>query len=193
MNFIDDLEHLYTERGTRCYEIQGRTGVTQMQHALQCAALATAAGAPEALVAAALLHDLGHLLQEQMAEEPDGRRDDVHQFAALPFLRPHFPAAVLEPIKLHVAAKRYLCAIEPGYWAGLSAGSKRSLELQGGPFKVDDAKNFMSQPFAADSLLLRRWDDQAKEVNRQVPAFASYRGLLTPRPRAQVAEPFGSR
>jgi predicted HD phosphohydrolase len=136
-------------------------GVSQQQHALQCAAFALLAGAPDALVAAALLHDIGHLLHGR--DDIDKDHDDVHQYIALPFLRPHLPLAVLDPIKLHVDAKRYLCAIELAYWSGLSAGSKRSLELQGGPFDPETAAAFIARPHAEEAVALRRWDDRAKD------------------------------
>jgi len=179
MSIVDDLERLYTERGAVRYEINGRSSVTQLQHALQCAALAAAAGSADELVAAALLHDLGHLLQEHEGDEMSAGRDDIHQYIALPFLRPHFSAAVLEPIKLHVDAKRYLCGTEGAYWAALSAGSQRSLELQGGPFDAEEAEAFIAQPFAEEAIWLRRWDDRAKDTARVVAPFSSYRGLLS--------------
>jgi phosphonate degradation associated HDIG domain protein len=179
MTFFDDLHGLYAERGAQRYEINGRIGgVTQLQHALQCAAWARETGAPDTLVAAALLHDLGHLLYEQDGDEMGADHDDVHQYAALPFLRPHLPSAVLEPIKLHVDAKRWLCGTEPAYWATLSAGSQRSLELQGGPFSAEAAQAFIAQPHAAQAVQLRRWDDQSKDPARSVPGFESYRELL---------------
>lgn len=178
MSFIDDIEGLYTEQGARRYEMRGRSGVTQLQHALQCAALAAEAGAADTLVAAALLHDLGHLLHEQADGELPAERDDVHQFIALPFLRPHLPAAVLEPIRLHVDAKRFLCGNVPGYWEMLSGGSQRSLELQGGPYDSAQSRTFIAQAHADDAVLLRRWDDRAKDAHRGVPGFDRYRPLL---------------
>ena len=178
MNIVDELARLYSERGAARYEIAGRSGVSQLQHALQCAALAAHAGAADTLVAAALLHDLGHLLYEHNQDELGAAQDDVHQYLALPFLRPHFGPAVLAPIKLHVDAKRYLCATEAAYRAALSAGSKRSLEMQGGPFSPDQAKAFIAQPFADEAVRLRRWDDQAKDTARRAPPFAAYRDLL---------------
>ncbi len=181
MNIVDVLEHFYIERGALRYETagpRGRSGVTQLQHALQCATLAARAEAPETLVAAALLHDLGHLLYEQADHEMGTGKDDAHQYLALPFLRPYFGPAVLEPIKLHVDAKRWLCAAEPAYWAALSAGSQRSLELQGGPFNAEEAQAFMALPHADDAVRLRRWDDQAKDTAHQVQPFSAWRELL---------------
>jgi phosphonate degradation associated HDIG domain protein len=177
MDIIDDLQRLYLQRGARRYEINGRDGVTQLQHALQCAAWAAGEGAPAPLVAAALLHDLGHLVVGP-DDEMESDHDDVHQFAALPFLRPHFPPAVLEPIRLHVDAKRFLCGTDAAYPATLSAGSQRSLELQGGPFDAAQARRFLAQPFAADAVRLRRWDDRSKDISRAAPPFDTYRALL---------------
>ena len=124
-----DIEHLFATRGGEQYSGEP---VTQLEHALQCALLAEQQGADDALVAAALLHDLGHLLHD-LGETPTLRGvDDVHQYRAIPFLRGLFAEPVLGAIRLHVDAKRYLCATRPGYLAALSDDSKRSLALQGG-------------------------------------------------------------
>jgi phosphonate degradation associated HDIG domain protein len=179
MKPINDLECLYLERGAARYEINGRDGVSQLQHALQCAAQAVVAGAADTLVGAALLHDLGHLLNEHHSDELGAGRDEVHQYLALPFLRAHFAPALVDPIKLHVDAKRYLCATEADYWSRLSAGSRHSLALQGGPFSAAEALDFSRLEFAAEAVQLRRWDDQAKDLAREVPAFTEYRGLLS--------------
>ncbi len=156
---LDDIRMLFERRGDTAYSGEP---VTQLEHALQSAQLAADERAGDALVTAALLHDLGHLLNEQ-GETPTARSiDDLHQYYALPFLRGLFPDAVLEPIRLHVDAKRCLCALEPGYAKALSADSIRSLALQGGIYSRDDAQGFMQRPYAADAVRLRRWDDEAK-------------------------------
>lgn len=144
---------------------------------MQCALLAQEAGAGAPLQAAALLHDLGHLLISELPDGAEGK-DDLHEYRALPFLRGTFPDSVLEPVRLHVAAKRYLCAVEPGYWETLSAASRRSLELQGGPFTEAEAAQFIGQPHAADAVLLRRWDDQAKSPDRATPGWEHWEPLL---------------
>jgi phosphonate degradation associated HDIG domain protein len=165
---LADIRHLFEQYGGLAYSGEP---VTQLEHALQTASLAEEAGASEELVAASFLHDLGHLLNRQ-GETPTARGiDDLHQYFALPFLRPLFPDAVLEPIRLHVDAKRCLCAIDPSYFAKLSADSVRSLELQGGVFGPDEAQAFLSKPYAEDALLLRRWDDRAKEASRPTPSL----------------------
>ena len=153
--------------------------VTQLEHALQSGALAEAEGASDELVAAAFLHDLGHLLNRQ-GETPTARGiDDLHQYFALPFLRAVMPEAVLEPIRLHVDAKRCLCAIDQTYFGRLSADSVRSLELQGGVFSEGEAQAFLQKPYAEDALRLRRWDDLAKEENRATPGIDHYLHIVS--------------
>jgi phosphonate degradation associated HDIG domain protein len=156
---LDDIRAVFERCGGTAYSGEP---VTQLEHALQSAQLAHDEGAGDALITAALLHDLGHLLNEQ-GETPTARGiDDLHQYYALPFLRGVFPDAVLEPIRLHVDAKRCLCAIEPGYAEALSADSVRSLALQGGIYSSEDARAFLARPHAADAIRVRRWDDAAK-------------------------------
>ncbi|MGA0572038.1 phosphonate degradation HD-domain oxygenase [Variovorax sp. VNK109] len=168
---LDDIERLFAERGGEQYSGEP---VTQLEHALQSAALAEAEGADDALVTAALLHDLGHLLHD-FGESPTMRGiDDVHQYRALPFLRGLFDDAVLSPIKLHVDAKRYLCASRPGYYESLSADSKRSLALQGGIYSSDEAGAFIAQPGAEAAVRLRIWDDLAKVEGLPTPPLSYY-------------------
>lgn len=168
---LSDICILFARKGGRAYEGEP---VTQLEHALQTAARAEDAGATPALVTAALLHDLGHLLNDQ-GETPTLRGvDDLHQFVALPFLRPLFGDDVLLPIKLHVDAKRYLCATRAGYFDALSVDSKRSLALQGGIFSVEEAAAFIAQPFAADAVAVRLWDDLAKVANAATPPLAHF-------------------
>lgn len=170
---IDDIIELYRTAGAARY---GMEAVNQEQHALQCAQLAEQAGGPPVLVAAAVLHDLGHLVRVE--QRGDDSKNDRHEFVAIPFLRSLFPDAVIEPIRMHVDAKRYLCATQPGYWDTLSPASKRSLELQGGPFTADEAQRFIAQPFAYDAVSLRRWDDFAKSPTTATPGWGHYRRVL---------------
>jgi phosphonate degradation associated HDIG domain protein len=172
---VPDIVMLLTERGGAMY---GSEAVTQLEHALQCAMLAERAGATPAVVVACLLHDLGHLLVEHPGVESELDVDDVHQYRAIPFLRPVFSAAVLEPIRLHVDAKRYLCFAESDYWDTLSPASRHSLELQGGSFTGAEAANFIAIPFARDAVDLRRWDDLAKIPGNATPPIAHYLDLL---------------
>ncbi len=124
-----------------------------------------------------MLHDLGHLLASYAEKLPDDA-DDGHQYVPVPFLRGLFPDAVIEPIRLHVDAKRYLCTVDSAYWSGLSPASKRSLALQGGRFSAAEATRFLNLPFAADAVAIRRWDDRAKEPLAKPPAWSHYLGLL---------------
>ncbi|WP_116139446.1 phosphonate degradation HD-domain oxygenase [Trinickia diaoshuihuensis] len=172
---LDDIRFLFERHGHIAYSGEP---VTQLQHALQSAALAEEAGARDTLVVAALLHDLGHLLNLQ-GETPSERGiDDRHQYFALPFLRHVLPHSVLEPIRLHVDAKRYLCAIDGEYAAGLSADSVRSLALQGGVFDALEAQAFIEKPFAGDAVELRRWDDAAKNPRMRTPDLAHFLGVV---------------
>lgn len=155
---VEEIVRLFEQRGAATY---GSEAVSQLEHALQCAALAMGEKASSELVAAALLHDLGHLVTD-LPHRIEREVDDVHQYLAVPFLRGTFPDAVIEPIRLHVDAKRYLCRAEGEYWAGLSPASRHSLELQGGVFSDIAAERFLAKPFAWDAVRLRRWDDQAK-------------------------------
>jgi phosphonate degradation associated HDIG domain protein len=166
-----DIRHLFEEFGGAAYSGEQ---VTQREHALQTAALAEAAGASSALVGAAFLHDLGHLLNRQGGTPTERGIDDQHQYFALPFLRASFPEAVLEPIRLHVDAKRCLCAIDPNYFGKLSPDSVRSLKLQGGVFSDEQAAAFLQKPYAEDAVQLRRWDDDAKTPGRVTPALDHY-------------------
>jgi phosphonate degradation associated HDIG domain protein len=166
-----DIEALFVRRGDEQYSGEP---VTQLQHALQTAALAEAEGADDELVTAALLHDLGHLVHE-LGESPTLRGiDDRHEHAALPPLKGLFSPRVLGAIGLHVQAKRYLCAARPGYLAALSADSQRSLKLQGGVFGAGDAQAFIAKPHAADAVRLRLWDDLAKSETATTPPLAHF-------------------
>ena len=174
---IDEIEALLLGRGARQY---GREFVSQLEHALQCAHLAELAGEPAPTIAAALLHDLGHMLtaKDVEARETVASHDDLHQYVALPFLRPTFCDEVLEPIRLHVDAKRYLCRIDPAYFGTLSPASVRSLQLQGGAFDGEQAERFMANPHARAAVRLRRYDDLAKVPGALTPPIGHYIGLL---------------
>ena len=168
---LQDIESLFRDKGGEQYSGEP---VTQMEHALQSGLLAEQSGAPDALVTAAFLHDLGHLLHD-LGDTPTLKGvDDVHQYRALPFLRHLFSDAVLDPIKLHVDAKRYLCAVRPAYFSSLSADSVRSLALQGGILSATEAEAFIAQPGAQDAVRLREWDDLAKTENLVTPRLQHY-------------------
>jgi phosphonate degradation associated HDIG domain protein len=175
MASLAQIDALFAALGARAYSGEP---VTQLEHALQCARLAEAEGAAEPLVAAALLHDIGHLVND-CGDTPTAQGiDDRHQFHGARWLRTLFGREVTEPVRLHVAAKRWLCAMRPGYLEALSADSQRSLVLQGGPFDTAEAEAFSQTPFAADAVRLRLWDDAAKVAGLPTPTLADYRPLL---------------
>lgn len=148
--------------------------VTQLEHALQSAALAERDEAADTLVVAALLHDIGHLVAGGREDIADHGVDARHEDAGEHWLTEYFGPAVTAPIRMHVAAKRYLCAVEPGYYETLSFASVRSLMLQGGVFDEAGANGFIAQPHAADAVRLRRWDDLAKDPAAHTPPLEHY-------------------
>lgn len=155
--------------------------VTVLQHALQTAWLAERGGASASLVAACLLHDLGHLLDASPEGETEPRVSHGHMShgpRAAARLRPLFGAAVTDPIRLHVDAKRYLCYAHPGYVHNLSVYATRSLERQGGAFTPDEARAFMREPHAVDAVNLRLWDDQAQSATLETPGLAHFAATL---------------
>jgi len=171
---LADIEALFRSHGGIEYSGEG---VTQLEHALQAAQLAEGEAAPLELVAAAFLHDLGHLLNLQ-GDTPSARGiDDQHQYFAIPFLRPLFRPPVIEAIRLHVDAKRALCALESEYYEALSQDSKRSLTLQGGIFNREELQAFLARPHAQDAMKVRRWDDAAKVPGAVTPAIGHYLGI----------------
>lgn len=153
--------------------------VTELEHALQCAALAAAEEAPDALVAAALLHDVGHLvLDDNVGLDEELAEDHHHEQAGARYLARWFGPAVTAPVALHVAAKRYLCATDPEYLTGLSPSSVRSLALQGGPMTAAQVASFERNLHHADAVRVRRWDDEAKVAGLRTPPFQHYEPLL---------------
>jgi [1-hydroxy-2-(trimethylamino)ethyl]phosphonate dioxygenase len=166
---------LFTERGGSQY---GGEPVTQLEHALQTAYFAEREGATPELIAAALLHDVGHLLHALPDDAPDRGVDDAHEALAAAWLAQRFPPAVAAPVAMHVAAKRYLCAVDPEYMAKLSAPSVHSLQLQGGPMSAGEIEWFESRPYFADAVRLRRWDDAAKVAGLPTPDLAHFARYL---------------
>jgi phosphonate degradation associated HDIG domain protein len=169
---LKDIEQLYAERGALKYG----EDVTQLEHALQCACLAQADGAAPNLIVAALLHDVAHLF---VSEAEATLADDRHEALGAQALSGLFGQAVVQPIALHVAAKRYLCFTEPHYWDALSAASKASLELQGGPFDAAQAAAFERAAYWREAVTLRRFDDTGKRDEAAGRAFADFVPLMT--------------
>jgi predicted HD phosphohydrolase len=161
---VDTLLGPYrTAAGTTLYDEH----VTETEHALQCADLAIDAGAPDHLVVAALFHDIGHLVAGGVATSHDPMgRDDRHELSGARLLRRWFGPEVAAPVAHHVAAKRYLVTVEPGYLDGLSPASVHSLELQGGAFPRQCIDEVERRPRWLDGVSLRRWDDAAKVPGR---------------------------
>jgi gamma-butyrobetaine dioxygenase len=173
MTCVDYIVELFETRGDA--EYLGEP-VSQKEHALQCAELARHDGAPNALIAAALLHDVGHLLPNNDSAQPEV--DLMHEEKASAWLRAYFEWDVTEPIRLHVIAKRYLCTIQPSYFKRLSQASVESLALQGGPLSSDEAKAFEKDAYFDAALRVRRWDEAAKEPRRVVPDLKTYLPML---------------
>jgi hypothetical protein len=162
---------LFQKRGGSQY---GREAVTQQEHALQAAFFAETAGVSSSLIAAALLHDVGHLLHHLDDDAPERGIDDQHEMLAAQWLERRFGPEVVEPVRLHVAAKRFLCATESDYMAQLSPASVVSLRLQGGIMTVDEVALFRSNPFCEAAVALRRWDDAAKQPQLVTPQIEHY-------------------
>lgn len=152
--------------------------VTVLEHSLQTAWFVRRKAGENELVVAALLHDLGHLLHCDGEDAAERGLDTRHEELAAEILAEHLPAAVLEPIRLHVAAKRYLCSARPGYFASLSEASVQSLRLQGGPMTAEEAEAFLAMPYAHAAIALRHADDAAKTRGLEVPQLDAYRELI---------------
>jgi len=169
------LADILESMGQRRY---GLSEVNQLQHALQAALLAENAGCTPSLIAAALLHDIGHMVHG-LGEDPaaDGI-DDRHEILGHDYLSRFFRAEVCEPVRLHVAAKRYLCGTEPDYFSRLAPDSVRSLALQGGPMSTEKVAAFRALPYAEDAVSLRRFDERAKVANRPTPSVAHFTPYL---------------
>jgi len=159
--------------------------VTQAAHMLQAATLAQRGGAAPELVAAALLHDIGHFTGTVTGQQLMTGTDNRHSDVGADWLARWFGPEVTEPVRLHVAAKRYLCAVEPGYAATLSPASVYTLSVQGGPMREAEAREFAAGPYAEGACLVRRWDDAAKEPDARTPPFDRFRPLLAGLARAR--------
>ncbi|MFH8382032.1 phosphonate degradation HD-domain oxygenase [Kitasatospora sp. NPDC018058] len=172
---LDGIAELFAGEGAGEYLGEA---VTMAEHMLQAAAAAEAAGVPDHLVAAALLHDVGHFQGALHGRDLMRGRDNRHSHTGADWLARWFGPEVTEPVRLHVAAKRYLCAVEPDYRARLSEASEYTLKVQGGPMDEREAAAFAELPGAADAVAVRRWDEQAKEPDAKAPDFEHYRPLL---------------
>lgn len=174
-NIVDFIADIFARRGADSYLGEP---VTMSEHMLQAALLAEQDGAGDALVAAALLHDIGHYTSEFPPDAQDQGIDNRHNEAGAAVLAPWFPRAVTDCVRHHVPAKRYLCATDPDYFARLSPASVLTLKLQGGPMDATEVEDFRMLPNLADIVRVRIWDDEAKVAGRPTPPFAHYAPLL---------------
>jgi phosphonate degradation associated HDIG domain protein len=163
-----EIIYLFEKNGSSMY---GGEAVTQLDHALQAATLAKNNNANDELITASLLHDIGHLLHDLPDDASDKGIDDYHEELAARYLEKYFKKAVVEPVKLHVQAKRYLCAVEVGYLDALSDPSKISLAFQGGVMTQEEIEAFEKNEFYKEAVDLRRWDDLAKDPNLVSPTI----------------------
>ena len=175
MGVSDRIVEIFEAKGGAAYFGEP---VSQLEHALQAAYHARRDGAPDWLVAASLLHDIGHLLHDLPEHVADLGVDARHEDAGHAWLAQYFGPEVTAPVRMHVDAKRYLCATDAEYLSLLSPASVQSLQLQGGPFSEEEAREFEQQPFAREAVRLRRWDDLAKVPGMPVPGLESYRATL---------------
>jgi [1-hydroxy-2-(trimethylamino)ethyl]phosphonate dioxygenase len=172
---ISEVLRLFHDHGHSQY---GGEAVSQLEHALQTAFFAERVNADSTLISAALLHDVGHLLHALPDDAPDQGIDDEHETLAARWLAARVGPRVVEPVRLHVAAKRFLCATEPDYLRQLSPPSALSLRLQGGPMSEAEVHAFRSHPYFGAAVALRHWDDAAKVPKLVTPPLEHYANYL---------------
>ncbi|HTX23441.1 MAG TPA: hypothetical protein VMD03_02185 [Steroidobacteraceae bacterium] len=175
MSVLDEIVALFGRRGSEAYFGEP---VSMTEHALQAADAAQREHAPASLVLAALLHDVGHLVDDVPDDLADWTADARHEEVGGRWLAMRFAPDIYEPVRLHVPAKRYLCAVDPSYVAQLSPASVHTLELQGGPMSPGEVAAFEKQRFFAEAVRVRRWDDQGKRAGLATPPLAEYRTLI---------------
>ena len=171
----DEVLSIYERCGAAAYFGEA---VSVTEHGLQAAYFAQADGASDALVVAALLHDIGHLIASVPDDIADWHSDAHHELIGSRWLSRHFGPGVYEPVRLHVPAKRFLCATEPVYFQRLSAASVLTLKLQGGPMSGDEIAGFQAEPYHREAIAVRQWDDQGKIAGLSTPDFAHYRAMI---------------
>jgi len=175
MSVADEVFAIYGARGGGAYFGER---VTIVEHCLQAAWFAQVQAAPASLVVAALLHDIGHLLEAVPDDLAEWTRDAHHEEIGGRWLATRFDAGISEPVRLHVPAKRYLCATDAGYFRQLSEASVHTLKLQGGPMSAPEVTRFEREPHYRDAVRVRLWDDQGKVAGLTTPPLESYRGII---------------
>jgi phosphonate degradation associated HDIG domain protein len=175
MSVAAEVMSLYDRRGAGAYFGER---VSMSEHGLQAAHFARVQGAPDNLVIAALLHDVGHLLEAVPDAIEEWVSDAHHEETGAHWLAQRFAADVAEPVRLHVPAKRYLCAVDPHYFAQLSAASVHTLKLQGGPMSPAEVARFEQEPYYREAVRVRHWDDQGKVAGLATPGLREYAGLI---------------
>ena len=175
MTVTDEIIAIYGRRGAEAYFGEC---VSVTEHGLQAAWFALEEGAPANLIIAALLHDIGHLVDEVPDDFAEWNHDQHHERVGAAWLARRFGPEVSDPVRLHVPAKRYLCATEAGYFSNLSPASVRTLQLQGGPMPAAGIAAFERETYFRDAVRVRRWDDRAKVADLKVPGLAAYRTLI---------------
>ena len=174
-SIVDHIEDVFRRRGAESYLGEQ---VTMAQHMLQTAQCAEQAGADNSQIVAALLHDIGHYKNEIPETSLTKGIDNFHEEAGANFLEDYFPISVVEPIRQHVAAKRYLCAVESDYFERLSPASVHTLNLQGGPMNKEEVREFERNDYLEQCIQLRFWDEDGKDPEREHHPFIYYRPLI---------------
>jgi phosphonate degradation associated HDIG domain protein len=176
MKVAEEILAIYSAHGAGAYFGER---VSMTEHALQTGYFAQQADAPESLIVAALLHDIGHLLAQLPDDIADWTADAHHEAIGARWLAQRFPPGICEPVRLHVAAKRYLCATDARYFAKLSPASVHTLKLQGGPMSAPEVARFASERYFTEAVRVRRWDDEGKVAGLKTPQLAAYATLIT--------------
>lgn len=171
---VQQILEVYHRNGHRMYG----EAITECQHALQCATLAQQEGQPADVIVASLLHDFGHLLHDLGEDIADKGVDTRHEHVGANRLSAWFPPAIVEPIRLHAASKRYLCFREAGYYEDLSDASRKSLALQGGPMTPEEAAEFEKLPQFQTAVTVRRYDDRGKDPTMITPPIEAFAPLM---------------
>ena len=174
-NIVAFLEDIFERRGGE--EYLGEP-VTMAEHMLQGATIAEQNGEPEIIVVSALLHDIGHFTSEFGMFSMEDTKDRLHEDAGAKVLQNFFPQLVIDCVRYHVAAKRYLCATRPSYFYRLSEASVHSLNLQGGPMSDDEAKEFEKNPYLKDILKVRYLDEAGKSEDMSIPSFSYFAPMV---------------